>query len=221
MNVIDHPKGLYRYIVDHDMGFAPNPFFGVCTLACCKPKIRKKAQLGDIVVGYGSKKGGNRGQIVYWMEVARITDFQSYWEDPAFQIKRPRFGTSLTLTYGDNIYHKCPTSGVWIQEKSFHSDPNSLLGLGNLRRDTKRTQNVLVGHEFAYWGGSGPIPPARFKLLMKDRVREVHKIEDRQLADDFINWLTNRPERGYVSEPAMWSRDKRLKSFSAVGVGAC
>ena len=29
---------LYSYIVKHDNGFAPNPFHGFCTLACCKPE---------------------------------------------------------------------------------------------------------------------------------------------------------------------------------------
>lgn len=221
MNASNRPRRLFRYIVDHDMGFAPNPFFGVCTLACCKPKIRNRAEIGDIVVGYGGKKGGNRGRLVYWMAVDRITDFQSYWDDPDFGIKRPRFGTSLTLTYGDNIYHRCPKTGVWLQEKSFHSDANSLIGLGNLRRDTTLTDNVLIGDEFAYWGGSGPIPPARFKPLMKDRVREVHKIEDRQLADEFIDWLFALPDRRFVSEPAMWSQDKKLRSFWSAGANQC
>ena len=32
---------LYSYIVARDFGFAPNPFYGFCTLATCKPKIAK------------------------------------------------------------------------------------------------------------------------------------------------------------------------------------
>lgn len=32
---------LYAYIMTYDTGFAPNPFFGICTLACCKPKMRQ------------------------------------------------------------------------------------------------------------------------------------------------------------------------------------
>lgn len=31
----------YEYVMTNDSGFAPNPFHGACTLACCKPKIRK------------------------------------------------------------------------------------------------------------------------------------------------------------------------------------
>ena len=32
---------VYEYVMTSDSGFAPNPFYGACTLACCKPKIRK------------------------------------------------------------------------------------------------------------------------------------------------------------------------------------
>ena len=35
---------LMAYIVRHDSGFSPNPFGGVCTLACCKPAIRRSAE---------------------------------------------------------------------------------------------------------------------------------------------------------------------------------
>lgn len=34
-------RKLYAYKMTHDTGFAPNPYFGVCTLACCKPRIRR------------------------------------------------------------------------------------------------------------------------------------------------------------------------------------
>lgn len=42
---------VYSYIVTHDTGFAPNPFHGVLTLACCKPAIRRAAEVGDVIVG--------------------------------------------------------------------------------------------------------------------------------------------------------------------------
>jgi len=57
----------YRYIIDHDTGYAPNPFFGYMTLACCKPclentrGIRKwitneMLKAGDVwILGVGGK----------------------------------------------------------------------------------------------------------------------------------------------------------------------
>jgi hypothetical protein len=51
---------LYSHIVKHETGVAPNPFFGDCTLARCKPKIRQKAWKGDWFVGLTAKADGNR-----------------------------------------------------------------------------------------------------------------------------------------------------------------
>jgi hypothetical protein len=203
------------------MGFAPNPFYGVCTLACCKPDIRKAAAEGDYIVGFGSKHGGNRGQLVYWMVVDEIIPFDDYWTDLRFHKKRPQFGKSLTLTFGDNIYHRCPVTGGWVQEQSFHSDPNSLIGLGNIKRDTHRTDNVLIGRKYVYWGGNGPVVPVRFKPLMRDGARYARAIDDRDLADQFIEWLNSFQERGFRSEPAMWSMDKRIRAFSEPEAAKC
>ena len=61
---------VFSYVVMHDSGFAPNPFHGHCTLACCKPKIRSQAKAGDIVIGlttrservvYESERGQTAG----------------------------------------------------------------------------------------------------------------------------------------------------------------
>jgi len=40
-------RELHSYVVARDYGFAPNPFFGFCTLATCKPRLRSVAQVGD------------------------------------------------------------------------------------------------------------------------------------------------------------------------------
>ena len=58
---------LYSYIVTHDTGFSPNPFWGSCTLANCKPGIRRTAEVGDWIVGLSRKVRGNR--IVFAMNV--------------------------------------------------------------------------------------------------------------------------------------------------------
>lgn len=45
----------FRYKIEHDFGFAPNPFHGTLSLATCKGDIRKNKnlQLGDWIVGLG------------------------------------------------------------------------------------------------------------------------------------------------------------------------
>src|SRR5205807_3428500 len=153
---------LYSYVVARDYAFAPNPFFGFCTLATCKPQIRKHAQVGDWVLGTGSKAYGLDGHLVYAMKVAETLSYDEYWEDPRFRQKRPNFCGSLKMAYGDNIYHRNPKTGRWVQENSHHSHPNGQPNLANVKHDTQ-TPRVLVGTEFTYWGKEGPQIPSRFR----------------------------------------------------------
>ena len=80
---------VFSYVIEHDLGFAPNPFHGVCTLACCKPEIRKKAQVGDLILGMGAVKPKLSGHLCYWMWVDEVLSFDEYWADPRFRRKRP------------------------------------------------------------------------------------------------------------------------------------
>ncbi len=65
---------LFSYCIPYDDGAAPNPFWGLCTLAICKPGIRRVAKEGDWVVGTGSVNspaGDASGKVVYAMRVTQ------------------------------------------------------------------------------------------------------------------------------------------------------
>ena len=49
---------LFSYTIPSDDGAAPNPFHGQCTLAICKPSIRRVAKKDDWIAGLGSKMPG-------------------------------------------------------------------------------------------------------------------------------------------------------------------
>jgi hypothetical protein len=78
---------LFSYVVARDFGFAPNPFFGVCTLATCKPDIREHATVGDWVAGLASVADRRDPSLVYVMRVDEILSYDAYWNDPRFQPK--------------------------------------------------------------------------------------------------------------------------------------
>ena len=99
---------LYSYVIDQDYGFAPNPFYGVCTFATCKPEIRERAAVGDYVAGTGCARRKRRGHLVYFMRVEEITTYDEYWKSPRFERKRPFLRGSKMRAFGDNIYH-CDT----------------------------------------------------------------------------------------------------------------
>lgn len=56
---------LYRYVMTYDTGLAPNPYHGYCTLALCKPQIRRTAQVGDWIMGFGSVSAGLGRRLIY------------------------------------------------------------------------------------------------------------------------------------------------------------
>ena len=97
---------LFAYVVARDYGFAPNPFFGYCTLATCKPKIRGQAQVGDWVIGSGSKRFGLDTHLVFAMNVAEVLSYDQYWDDPRFRVKRPNLHGSVNIADADGYrYH--------------------------------------------------------------------------------------------------------------------
>ncbi|KMO31269.1 hypothetical protein VQ03_27465 [Methylobacterium tarhaniae] len=194
---------LHSYVVDHDLGFAPNPFYRVCTLANCKPLIRKHAQLGDYVVGTGSVPNGLVDRVVYWMRVDEIITFDAYWRDPRFLRKRPVLAGSRMQIYGDNIYRKLP-DGTYAQSDSFHSMPGGIVHPSNLKTDTGSTENVLIGSEYAYWGGEGPILPPELRGIPHGTQGHSNNRFSPELRAAFVAWARGIPGRGFLGRPANW-----------------
>jgi Nucleotide modification associated domain 2 len=190
---------LHSYVVARDYGFAPNPFFGICTLATCKPIIRKAAKVGDWIVGTGSAAYGFVGRLVYIMKVDEILDYSGYWLDPRFQNKKPNLRGSLKQAYGDNIYHWDSESDQWIQENSHHSQKDGSANCANVVHDTQ-TVNVLIGRDFVFWGRAGPKIPTEFACVCAVR---GHKSRfSKEFEDSFFAWIGSIEPRGYVGDPA-------------------
>jgi hypothetical protein len=156
---------LYSYIVTHDTGFAPNPFFGYCTLACCKPEIRRTAANGDWIIGLTPKAKGNR--IVYYMRVDEVVDsFADYWDDRRFKVKKPTSKDGVRGKCGDNIYEHL-SSGAYRQLPSMHSNGQAE------DRDTKEHDlsgvRVLTSDTFGYFGSQAITLPSEFQQLIVGR----------------------------------------------------
>ncbi len=201
---------LHSYVIARDYGFAPNPFFGVCTLATCKPRIRKVATIGDWILGTGSKTGKRHNHAVYAMRVTAAMSFEQYWADPFFTRKKVNLRGSKKQAFGDNIYSRDPATGLWCQANSHHSlhdgSPNPL----NVKADTG-TNRVLISDDFVYWGGSGPELP--LQLLRHGRTHENicagrgHKNDfSSEMVNDFIAWVRSTGEKGYCGEPLDWKK---------------
>ena len=195
---------LFSYVVRYDVGFAPNPFHGVCTLATCKPEIRRTAAIGDWVVGTGSAERRRSGRLVYAMRVDETLTFEQYWADERFRRKRPTMLSSLKMAYGDNIYHR-DEAGGWQQEDSRHTLPDGTINPGHVLRDTS-ADTVLVSGHYSYFGGRGPAVPTHLRTSYdedfvagrghRSRFSPAH-------VDAALDWLGGL-ERGYLGDPTDW-----------------
>ena len=197
---------LFSYVVSRDYGFAPNPFYGMCTLATCKPKIRKKASAGDWIIGTGSKRRSREGYLVYVMCISKTITFNEYWENEQYQLKKPNLRGSKKQAFGDNIYFK-DKAGQWHQENSHHSYEDGSFNHHNIDRDTG-ADRVLIGRDYAYWGGSGPEIPQKFRDCNGEDIcqeRRGHKCDfPEKLVKDFINWFGSLNQNGYLGPPTDW-----------------
>lgn len=198
---------LYSYIITRDFGFAPNPFPPCCTLATCKPMIRRKAEIGDWVVGIGSGAKGSqyKNKIIYAMKVNEKLTFDEYWLDSRFERKRPVMNGSKRQMYGDNIYHRPNVDSPFIQEDSHHSLANGQKNELNYNRDLPG-EFVLLAKDFWYFGRDAISIPSDFLLLTK--VARGYKIsKDKEYIHKFSGWIHSLPESGYIGKPHMFNKE--------------
>ena len=136
---------LFSYIITHDTGFTPNPFWGCRTNADRKPAIRCTANVGEWVVGLSPKAIGNR--VVYAMKVDEILDYASYLRDKRFAKKIPNYSDGkVVCKAGNKIYRPLP-NGEFKQLRSIRSN-------GNEENSKSKShdvggRNALVGRHLA------------------------------------------------------------------------
>lgn len=180
---------VYVYAVSYDLGFAPNPFGGLCSLANCKPKIRQKAVEGDWIVGLTGVKIKPAMRCVFAMIVTGDVSFDDYWAHPDFATRRPVRNGTPKKQVGDNIYHRDTPMSAWLQEDSVHSRVDGTQCPHNTAHDT-RINRVLLSDNFVYFGASAPaVPQAIREELGYARNPRDYRRFDATRAKPLIAWL--------------------------------
>lgn len=187
----------FSYVIPRDYGFAPNPYFGYCTLATCKPRIRKSARIGDWIAAYGASGTEVHKKLVVFMRVDEILSFDQYWNDTRFVKKRPVFNRSMSCMYGDNIYHHIDEK--WTQELSHHSKADGSTNNNNLNRDTE-VDRVLIATQFYYFGNNAFEVPDEFEVLI-GKGRNHKNNYDEKISNKFINYMNENFETGIYGVP--------------------
>lgn len=143
----------------------------------------------------GPKRLGNR--VVFAMRVNDVVEFEDYWHEARFRIKRPDMRVGGEKAAGDNIYHRGPT-GEWQQEWSLHSLRNGEQDWKLTRTDTGG-EMVLIGEDFIYWGGDGPPLPDNLQGLIVGR--GYKSTANHEYIPDFIQWSEDQKDRGCLCQP--------------------
>lgn len=176
----------------HDTGFAPNPFWGYCTLAVCTPNHMGVQPKGDEfwIAGFSGKKYENK--LIYAMKVDEFVDFDNYYNDPRFSKKKPNIrGTSKEIP-GDNIYYR-DSSNRWQQHKTiYHTE------VDEITKDLKYPK-VFISTHFFYFGEKA-VSTKRFSefILRRQGVKMDH---DPRKVKMFIDWLHNDFSTGIIGFP--------------------
>ncbi len=183
---------VYMYVVARDFGFAPNPFHGVCTLATCKPKIRRVAKAGDWVIGMGGNDLRAIGHCIYLMRVTGTMSFQEYWDSTAFYAKRPVRNGSRKMMVGDNIYHKLHPDDQWTQEDSHHSQSDGSPEWWNVENDTQ-TDRILYSRRFVYFGKSAMMIPKDVLAEIGYQNGRNHRTFLFSQCETLLRWIESLP----------------------------
>src|SRR5258708_38643176 len=95
----DESPRLISYVVDHDIGFAPNPFFDKCILSHCKfsadgkrRNVIELAVTGTWVVGTGGSNLQKQGKLIFAMRVEEKPPIDQLFETQEFAIRLQAFG---------------------------------------------------------------------------------------------------------------------------------
>ena len=187
---------LLRYIVRYDRGLAPNPYFGVCSLALCTPNhMNAKLGRGDWILGRAPRKGGNR--LVYAMRITNVLDMNDYFDQ--FPSKRPDPAGTFEQRRGDNIYYS--RDGQWRRAPSLEHNT-----VENFRQDCGRTVYLAEGAEnYWYFGAEGALQaqqefPSRFPRLVHAG-RGISYATDPRVIAGFAAWLESLGRSGLIGEP--------------------
>ena len=192
------PK-LYSYVVEHDTGHAPNPYFAVCTLCRCKYRetlnkprnVVELAEVGDWIVGTGgsnARRSAGHGRLVYAMRIDEKLTREQYHGEARFVKKKPSSPGTYAQQRGDNL---APTNDF-----------------------EELDQFALISRHFYYFGANAVRIPQRFSKLEKKGPGFRNRFDSAEI-NRFVAWLEKNYKQGRHGEPCQSERQESSKCKSS------
>ena len=128
---------------------------GLASLSTCRPKMRKKAKRGDLVIGIGSKRGGNNGKLLSMMKISDIIASKDYFNsEQATKYESRRdcvyyaFPDGVVL-YSSNLYPGFHNFKYWMDRISFnYGDDHQVLLADEYYTFFKSNAGPLLSRDF-------------------------------------------------------------------------
>ncbi len=195
------------YVLTVNSGLAPNPFFGVCTLALCTPNhMRANLGSGDYLVGMSSRTlmhrhGWYEPRILYAMKIDSVLDLDDYYAK--YPAKRGDSNGSSIEQVGDAIYKKNDSGDLeHIKESEEH--------LGLEEQDINGNR-VFIGKTYWHFGAKiTSLPDGNWAQILSHSFRGIRYIYNTQNRsnsrwsdadlEQFLGWL-NRYPKGIIGMP--------------------
>lgn len=208
---------IYSYVLRVDDGAAPNPFWGICTLVICKPRIRKSAEVGDWIVGTGSKRvklaDGKicdfSNKIVYAM---KVTEKMTLCEYDGFC--RKNLNKKIPDWENDDWRFRV---GDCIYDYSKGNNPILRKGVHKKEHIDKDLSGIyaLLSEHFYYFGEKAVKIPTGLREIIKKN--QGHKcIRESNLIQKFEKWISRFEKNKIYGWPQMkWLFEKEFFDCSS------
>lgn len=185
---------IYLYKLTADTGAAPCVARGLLSLAICKPMIRRKARVGDLIFGFAANSIDRNNRLIY---AARVTKKLSAGE----YFKNARYANR-----GDCIYEWDAGRFNW-RSGSLHHGPTDVEH--DLGRHPKYSQaNVLLSSNFRYFGkAAGAMYKVKFPKVGRtiDRLARGHRVHHSEaLRDELLameDWVWRSARKKVLGPP--------------------
>lgn len=170
---------VHTYVIATNAGSAPNYDPPAVTLTVCKPRLRRKARTGELVLGFAGAalKPRSPHSVVWAGIVSEILTLADYWHDPRFATKRPD-----RSDVPDNFYAPDGRGGYRWQ-------PNPVHGPDATTHDTGGRHALVFARAWRF-GHLGPEIPESFGLRMigSRRGERRHELTERD-GRRLVAWL--------------------------------